>query len=655
MFCQSVYRTMNAIVMKILISFLLVVSINFCCMAQCPPAPSGGDQPICGPGTVAIDAVTFASSANLVHHWWTTPTGGYPIQGTVQEVLSYPLVSTYTVNVSTPTSYYVSTYNTLTYCECARSEIRVTIQSTPSFYVDGAPLCAPGVARLNVGNAPSGSFVRWVDYSGAQVGTGNVYVTPYLTSNTYYNVTVNSPGYCSVTRRVDVTIGNSSPSMFIYPATVCYGGSTTLDLVATEISGAFYNWFDSNYNLVQSTRSNTDYTTSSLTASTTFYSNYYLTFSQYCVSPLLPVAITVRPQIGTPAGTASNFTFKDNDLVQITATPGANGNICHWYETPGGGVPTEGNTYVPVMAGATTKTFYVASYNKSTQCESADRLPITVNVSPFAAYNYIRENEMQNAGVTQITTIDNLTADERKQNWKYFDGLGRPSQIVSWQASPGKKDVIQPIQYDNFGLESQKFLPYTSGADGSFKADAITAQLAFYSPQVSQADNHASDTNPFSNTQFEASPLSRPLKNYGTGVDWDVNHNNKFTAQQYVVNMDGSGSGQEKIICWKVDLSTGHPVQDSSVKGSSGPGYFPSHQLFIKVTTDEAGSPVREYTNKSGQVILKKVYVKGSVTDLATDENWAQTYFVYDDFGSVAMVIPPEAVNLWLIQDLKDK
>ncbi len=56
----------------------------------------------------------------------------------------------------------------------------------------------------------------------------------------------------------------------------------------------------------------------------------------------------------------------------------------------------------------------------------------------------------------------------------------------------------------------------------------------------------------------------------------------------------------EKIVAWKI--TSGLPVRDTNVNN----GYYPDGTLSITGTTDENGNQVREYTDKSGRVILKK-------------------------------------------------
>ncbi|MCL8538943.1 DUF6443 domain-containing protein, partial [Chryseobacterium gallinarum] len=43
------------------------------------------------------------------------------------------------------------------------------------------------------------------------------------------------------------------------------------------------------------------------------------------------------------------------------------------------------------------------------------------------------------------------TATKSSETVQYFDGLGRPKQVVGVKASPSGKDVVTHIEYDQFG------------------------------------------------------------------------------------------------------------------------------------------------------------------------------------------------------------
>ncbi len=68
-------------------------------------------------------------------------------------------------------------------------------------------------------------------------------------------------------------------------------------------------------------------------------------------------------------------------------------------------------------------------------------------------------------------------------------------------------------------------------------------------------------------------------------------------------------------------------------------GHFSTGEVSKTITTDEENHQVMEFTDKLGQTILKRVQANEAATE------WADTYYVYDDFGDLRYVLPPEAVR----------
>lgn len=129
---------------------------------------------------------------------------------------------------------------------------------------------------------------------------------------------------------------------------------------------------------------------------------------------------------------------------------------------------------------------------------------------PSTSQNYVNTRIFKKPGVTE----DNLNAprmvNDVNQTVQYFDDLGRLSQTVQTQASPGFKDLVQPILYDAFGRESLKYQSYAaqSGVRGSYRASGITEVGAFYN---NPGEGILATAYPVSETVFEASPLNRVL------------------------------------------------------------------------------------------------------------------------------------------------
>jgi RHS repeat-associated protein len=257
-------------------------------------------------------------------------------------------------------------------------------------------------------------------------------------------------------------------------------------------------------------------------------------------------------------------------------------------------------------------------------------------------FNYVVANTILTRGVTAVNSIEALPATSNSQTIQYVDGLGRPIQTVATQNSPAKKDIVQAFVYDDFNRDNQKYLPValdptSTVASGWFKPNLINQALNFYSNGT--ADKIADDPRPYTETIFEPSPLNRPDKDFGTGQEWYTN--NKVVQHAYLVNVNGTAAGQEQVIVWKVDAATGLPIRETTVNASVSGGYYTTGQLSIKRTKDEQGNEVREYTDKEGRVILKKVQaVTTPVLNTAT--HWTATYYIYDDLGNLRFVLQPE-------------
>jgi hypothetical protein len=256
--------------------------------------------------------------------------------------------------------------------------------------------------------------------------------------------------------------------------------------------------------------------------------------------------------------------------------------------------------------------------------------------------NYIATNRLQIA-LSDTSVVAALPVEYLSEVVQYFDGIGRSIQTVSTAASPfpAKNDIIQPVVYDEFGRETKKYLPFTTHGDGLFN-DAIIDENGNYSGMALNYYNNGTtdkiidDGRYFSETIYEPSALNRPLKNYSPGSDWY--NKNKFISSDYLVNIHGTGAGHEKIIAFYINSDGVLALRPSLTGYIETGGFFSNGQLSITVTKDENGNAVREYTDKNGRIILKKVQ-SGSSTEFAS------TYYIYDDFGNLAVVLPPEGVE----------
>ncbi len=251
-------------------------------------------------------------------------------------------------------------------------------------------------------------------------------------------------------------------------------------------------------------------------------------------------------------------------------------------------------------------------------------------------WNYVIKNDIKTPGNIRQGQVDSLTVDGKLQAISYFDGLGRPQQSVATQTSPNRRDMITPIEYDGWGREVKKYLPYVDGSGsiyGSLRTTPYTDQSTFYSPSNTLVKNVARDTKPFSQSFLEFSPFSRVLEQGAPGQTWQP----------------GSGHGVKQIFSidtvieavarWTIGAIGSLPTTTST---------YSTGDLIREISIDEQSHQVIQYKDKEGKVVLKKVQL-GALPGI-DHTGWLCTYYVYDDFNLLRFVIPPNAVQ-WLISN----
>ena len=284
------------------------------------------------------------------------------------------------------------------------------------------------------------------------------------------------------------------------------------------------------------------------------------------------------------------------------------------------------------ISGATTTSYTKSAWANGSQLSfSVKRIegcsvlsdPITLSVSPLfdqSTLNFVITNTVLTPGISNASTVYTLAANALQQSTTYYDGLGRPKQTVSTQGSPAMKDIVQPIVYDVFGREQLKYLPYadTAVGDGTFKTSAIADQPKFYK-KIGFLPNDST----FARTVFEASPLNRLLQQGAPGAAWQP-------SAGHAVGMAYQTNSATEVKQWSINTS------NQCVLATTNSGNYLAGSLYVTQTTDENGNRTKEYKDKEGRVVLKKIYN-------GTDS--LQTYYVCDDFGLLRYVLPPLAVK----------
>jgi len=260
--------------------------------------------------------------------------------------------------------------------------------------------------------------------------------------------------------------------------------------------------------------------------------------------------------------------------------------------------------------------------------------------------NWVRERDAMGR-ITDTTTFAAAAYADVKETNRFFDGLGRPLQAVVRQITPGSSpnDVVTPVVYDPFGRETFKYLQYvqTSGNnnDGGFKQDPFNSQKGFYQNiYPSEQPAYTGEQVFYSQTQYEASPLNRPLKSMAPGNSWAGSGNG--ISQQYLVN-----GAADSVVIWKIASSAlTYANNDVTTNIPTSAGYYAAGELYKNVTIDEQGHAVIEYKDKEGHVLLKKMQSGSIATDFSGYSGWLSTYYVYDDLDNLRFVLSPKAVTI---------
>lgn len=207
----------------------------------------------------------------------------------------------------------------------------------------------------------------------------------------------------------------------------------------------------------------------------------------------------------------------------------------------------------------------------------------------------------------------------------YFDGLGRPKQIISVKATTTGKDLVTPITYDGFGRKDKDILPVPANTLNSAIHTGIVNE--------STANSYYGAANAYTEKQIENSPLDRILQVAQPGDPWKMSsgHTQKF---KYETNL---GSEVKKFITTTTTSTVGTDNKTvSSVSIVPGSEFYTAKTLYKNTVTDEDGTPVTEFQNGRGETLLVRRNDGTQNID---------TYYVYNEYGQKAFVIPALAVK----------
>jgi len=290
---------------------------------------------------------------------------------------------------------------------------------------------------------------RWyADNTSSNVLSSENTFTPTITATTtYYLEAIDTNTQCvSATRTPVHVVKNPLPNTpTVSNVAHCGAGTYELTAGANGNENCTLSWY--------SDAAGTQTVTSPVLTdqTTTYYAAW--TNQQNCRSELAQLTVTINPIPEMPTATSPD-PICSNSSVQVTlnATPGQNGNVCRWYNANQEYLNRFGNQYVPTVS--TSTTYYVATYNDTTQCRS-DFKPLHVVINSVPTTPTISGQSRCGAGTLTFTgtvSAPNTFRWYSADNAQLFEGGSYTTVTLDEGTTNYKVSTIDTVT----GCESQK-------------------------------------------------------------------------------------------------------------------------------------------------------------------------------------------------------
>jgi len=679
---------------RILPSLLLLVLLYACPVYArvCPAPPAVTQSSINCNTNVQLQAYSSdGSDGNYLYYLYTNPAASR---------INQNASGTFDVTISNATMYYVSIYDVDAGCESSKQSINAVPGVPPALSAYGYS-CVAGTAMVFMTGELNAVFdlIRY-DGSGyttvASNSTGVFSFNTLSSSYQYFAQTVRSG--CTARNLITIDADYVNSPAVTGNTSLCYGQSVSLQASG---SNSGYRWYD-DVNMSHQVGYTAVFTPSN-TESKTYY---VVNTGEYCVSSPTAIAVNVYqsnpPVVNNATGfekvtlsvaaplpnvtyrwyatansdfaifTGASYESLTTQTYYVSATLQAGSVACLSNRSAVTGtvlpVPvvmrqgalnlgeivtlTTSNydTYQwirddVVITGAEAGTLqvsvpgeYKVQVAKSGVQGTPRSRPVQVSYGVDINENYLMTQTVLKENLSNAADLNSISADDVSQQIDYMDGLGRTMQTIQTQGSPLKNDLVQPVKYDAYGRENIKYLPFSSGKTGAYKPSNeiidgatggyIGAAQEFYSTGV----HITADAKPYAITEFEASPLNRVLKQGAPGAAWQPDGE---STTDHVLRTSYDFNEASAVYLFVLDtnsnLVTVNPAQP----------YYKSNQLYALRTKDENKNDVVTYTTKLGKTVCKKVYAE-TINNI---KHYAETYYLYDDFGNLIVVLPPEGVE----------
>lgn len=243
---------------------------------------------------------------------------------------------------------------------------------------------------------------------------------------------------------------------------------------------------------------------------------------------------------------------------------------------------------------------------------------LSISALLFAALSFAQTNLTTTENYIYSKTCLSGDCSKSSENVQYFDSWGKPIQTIDIKATPLERDVVNTIGYDQFGRQTISYLPVpqTGTQNGAIYASPLANAPSVYGSEKISSEKI-----------LDNSPIDRTKQLIQVGTAW----NTKPISFNYDANIDGEVKKYTITTSW-LNGRTKYTVINS--------GNYSVNSLAKNTITNEDDNISIEFKNKKGQTILIRKKDGSQNVD---------TYYIYNEFGQLAYVIPPLAVQSGLL------